>query len=115
MTKDHHRKDGKCLEGKEHIDFVTRTDAKGGSRLSGGDFFSTRPCFFVKCFLTVALERKSGITGVPFVLTEVSVPFVLSFFRALPHRHGPVGPSLHGMPEMFDFHFFLFSNTNENS
>ena len=39
MTKDHHRKDGKCFEGKEPIDFVTRTEAMGVSRLSGGDFF----------------------------------------------------------------------------
>ena len=42
MTKDHHRKDGKCFEGKEPIDFVTRTDAKGGSRLSGGDFLEPK-------------------------------------------------------------------------
>ena len=28
-------------------------------------------------------------------------------FRALSHRHGPVGPSLQGMPEKFDFHVFL--------
>ena len=45
MTNGHHRKDGKCFEGKEPIDFVTRTDAKGGSSLSGGAFLTTRPCF----------------------------------------------------------------------
>ena len=39
MTNGHHRKDGKCFEGKEPIDFVTRTEATGVSRLSGGDFF----------------------------------------------------------------------------
>ncbi len=50
MTKDHHRKDGKCFEGKEPIDFVTRMDAEGCSRLSGGDFFIIRPWFFEKCF-----------------------------------------------------------------
>ena len=37
LKKDHHRKDGKCFEGKEPIDFVTRTEAMGISRLSGGD------------------------------------------------------------------------------
>ena len=26
------------------------------------------------------------------------------FVRALSHSHGPVGPSLQGMPEKFDFH-----------
>ena len=39
MTNGHHRKDGKCFEGKEPIDFVTRTEATGVSRLSGDDFF----------------------------------------------------------------------------
>ena len=42
MTKDHHQKDGKCFGGKEPIDFVTRTEATGVSRLSGGDFFEPR-------------------------------------------------------------------------
>ena len=37
MTNDHHQKDGKCLEGKEPIDFVTRMEAMGVFRLSGGD------------------------------------------------------------------------------
>ena len=48
-----------------------------------------------------------GITGVPFGRTEVSIPFFSSFFRDLSHRHGPVGPSLQGMPEKFDFHVFV--------
>ena len=39
ITNVHHWKDGKCLEGKGPIDFVTRTEATGVSRLSGGDFF----------------------------------------------------------------------------
>ena len=56
----------------------------------------------------VDLERKTGITGVPFGRTEVSIPFACSFFRALSHRHGPVGPSLQGMPEKFDFHVFVW-------
>ena len=42
MTNGHHRKDGKGLEGKEPIDFVTRTEATGVSRLSGGDFFEPK-------------------------------------------------------------------------
>ena len=31
--------DGKCLHGKEILDFVTRTEAKDRSRLSGDDLF----------------------------------------------------------------------------
>ena len=42
MTTDHHQKDGKCFGGKEPIDFVTRTEALGVSRLSGGDFFEPK-------------------------------------------------------------------------
>ena len=42
MTNGHHRKDGKCSEGKEPIDFVTRTEAKGVSRLSGGDLLEPK-------------------------------------------------------------------------
>ena len=68
-------------------------------------------------FLTVDLERKTGITGVPFGRTEVSIPFVWSFFE-LYRRHGPVGPSLQGMPEQFEFHAFFgtffYKNKNEN-
>ena len=74
MTKDHHRKDGKCFEGKDPIDFVTRTDAKGGSRLSGGDFLTTNHVLLRTVFLTVDLERKISITGVPFGRAEVSIP-----------------------------------------
>ena len=48
--------------------------------------------------LTVDRERTTGITGVPFGRTEVSIYFCLKLFRALSHRHGPVGPSLQGMP-----------------
>ena len=42
MTNGHHRKDGKCFEDKEPIDFVTRTEAMGVSHLSGGDFFELK-------------------------------------------------------------------------
>ena len=42
MTNGHHRKDGKCFEGKEPIDFVTRTEAMGVSRLSGGDLLERK-------------------------------------------------------------------------
>ena len=56
--------------------------------------------------MTVDQERKTGITGVPFGRTEVSIPFFWSFFRALSHRHGLEGPSLQGMPEKSFFHDF---------
>ena len=60
---------------------------------------------FSKCFLlTVFLERKTGITGVPFGRTELSIGGIGTTFHALLHRHGPVGPSFQGMPEKFDFH-----------
>ena len=55
---------------------MTRTDAKGGSRLSGSDFLTADHVFVRTVFLTVDLERKIGITGVPFGRTEVSIPFV---------------------------------------
>ena len=42
MTKDHHLKDGKCFEGEEPVDFVTRTEATGVSRFSSGDFFEPK-------------------------------------------------------------------------
>ena len=105
MTKDHHRKDGKCFEGREPTDFVTRKDAEGCSRLSGGDFYTIRPWCFEKCFcLTADLERKTGITGVPFGRTELSIRASCRKFRALASREGPVGPGIQGMPEKFDVH-----------
>ena len=110
MTNGHHWKDGKCFGGKEPIDFVTRTDAEGCSRLSGGDIFTIRPCFFEKCFsCTVDLERKTGITGVPFGRTELSIRASCRKFRALASREGPVGPGIQGMPNMFDVHDFVFN------
>ena len=60
---------------------------------------------FTKCFLlTVFLERKSGITGVPSGRTELSIGGIGTTCHALLHRHGPVAPSLQGMPEKFEFH-----------
>ena len=58
-------------------------------------------------FLTVDLERKNGITGVPFGRTELSIRASCRKFRALASREGPVGPGTQGMPEKFDFHDFF--------
>ena len=63
------------------------------------------------------LERKNGITGVPFGRTELSIGASGRKFSALLHREGPVGPGIEGMPEKFDFHVFfwiLFENKYEN-
>ena len=49
-------------------------------------------------------ERKTGITGVPFGRTDRSIDSIGTTFHALLHRHGPVGPSVQGMPEQSDFH-----------
>ena len=57
-------------------------------------------------FLTVDLERKTGITGVPFGRTELSIRAFCRKFRALASREGPVGPGTQGMSEKFDFHDF---------
>ena len=59
--------------------------------------------------LTVFLERKSGITGVPFGRTDLSIGGIGTTVHALLHRHGPVGPSFQGMPEKSLFHVFLNS------
>ena len=52
-----------------------------------------------KMFFTVFLERKSGITGLPFGRTELSIGGIGTTFHALLHRHGPVGTSFQGMPD----------------
>ena len=57
-------------------------------------------------FLTVIRERKTGITGVPFGRTELSIRASCRKFRALLPREGPVGPGIQGIPEKFDFHDF---------
>ena len=108
LTNDHDLKDGKCFEGKEPIDFVTRTDAEGCSRLSSGDFFTIKPCFFEKCFVvTVDLERKTGMAGVPFGRTELSIRASCRICSAFSSREGPVGPGIQGIPEKFNFHDYL--------
>ena len=64
--------------------------------------------FSKSVFFTVDLERKTGITGVPFGRTELSIRASCREFRALASREGPVGPGIEGMPEQFDFyHLFL--------
>ena len=55
-------------------------------------------------FLTVDLERKTGITGVPFGRTELSIGASGRNVSARLHREGPVGRGIEGMPEKFDLH-----------
>ena len=57
-------------------------------------------------FLTVDLERKTGITGVPFGRTELSIGAPGRKFSALESREGPVGPGFEGIPEKLDVHVF---------
>ena len=54
---------------------------------------------FNMCVLTVLLERKSGITGVPFGRTEFSSCGNGTEVCALLRREGPVGPGVQGMSE----------------
>ena len=63
--------------------------------------------FFTKKQMTVILERKSGITGVSFGRTDLSIGGNGTDFCAPLRRDGPVGPGLQGMPEKFDFHDFF--------
>ena len=70
-------------------------------------FVATRPCFLTNCFLTVGLERKTGITGVPFGRTEVSIYTIfLKFFSRSIAQARSRSPSLQGMPEKSFFHDF---------
>ena len=62
---------------------------------------------FTHVFLVVFLERKRGITGVPFGRTELSICGNGKEFCALLRREGPEGPGVQGMPEKFDFHVFF--------
>ena len=55
------------------------------------------------------LERRNGITGVPFGRTELSIRASCRNFSALESREGPVGPGIQGIPEKFDFHDLLWS------
>ena len=43
--------------------------------------------------------KASGITGVPFGRTDLSIGGIGTTVHALLHRHGPVGPSFQGVPE----------------
>ena len=53
----------------------------------------------VKQIMTVDQERKTGITGVPFGRTELSLRLSCIKFCALFHRRGPEGHGVEGMPE----------------
>ena len=99
--RNHHRKDGNNLLHRFWSQNQLVPCLRSTSRLSGGDLSSyksgqrtkgwpphgqsrknpenpeTQKTMFL---LTVDLERKIGITGVPFGRTEVSIPFVWSFF-----------------------------------
>ena len=73
-----------------------------------GVFFNHQTMFLLRTvFLTVDLERKTGITGVPFGRTELSIRASCRKFRALASREGPVGPGIQGIPEKCDFHVFV--------
>ena len=55
-------------------------------------------------FFMPDLERKTGIIGVPFGRTELSIGASGRKCSALESREGPVDPGIEGMPEEFDFH-----------
>ena len=63
--------------------------------------------FSKSVFFTVDLERNTGITGVPFGRTVLSISASCRKFRAFASRKGPVGPGIEGISEKFDFHEFL--------
>ena len=44
----------------------------------------------------------------PFGRTDLSIFGIGATVHALLHRHGPVGPSVQGMPEKFDFHISVW-------
>ena len=72
----------------------------GNSLLSGWCFFYKPDHVFYKVFfLTVDLERKRGITRMPFGRTELSLRLSWIEFCALLRREGPEGPRVQGMPE----------------
>ena len=60
----------------------------------------------------VFLERESGIIGVPFGRTELSLRLSWIEFRALFHRRGPEVPGVQGMSEKSFFFQDLFANQN---
>ena len=57
-------------------------------------------------FRFFVLERNTGITGVAFGRTDLSIGGIGTTFHALLHRHGPGGPNFQGMPEQNDLHVF---------
>ena len=64
---------------------------------------SPEHAFSKSVFLTVDLERETGMTGVPFGRTGLSIRASCRKFRALASREGPVGPGTQGMPGKFVF------------
>ena len=71
-------------------------------------FFNVQRKFsrIVKQVMKVDQERKTGITGVPFGRTELSIRASCRKFRALASREGPVGLGTQGMSVKFHFHDF---------
>ena len=69
--------------------------------------------FSKSVFLTVDLESKNRITGVPFGRTELSIRASCRKCSALPSREDPVGPGIRGIPEKFDFHIFQTKHKNK--
>ena len=66
----------------------------------------TRPCLLENVFLfTVLLERKSGITGVPFGRTDLSIGANGTTFHTLLHRHVSLG--FKGCPKSVFFMLFF--------
>ena len=64
--------------------FCDQNGCKGGSRLSGGDISQPPDHVFVtNCFLTVDLERKIGITEVPFGRTGFDTICLKLFSRSI--------------------------------
>ena len=64
--------------------------------------------------VAVAVERKMGITGVPFSRTELSLRLSCKDFCALSRREGLEGPGVQGMPEKLYFHVFINTNKYEH-
>ena len=70
--------------------------------------------FYELCFLTVDLECKTGITGVPFGRTELSLRLSWIEFGPLASRGGPEGPWFQGMPEKSFVHDFTGGHFSTN-
>ena len=108
MSREHHPDKRRIPIGPIYTGFYTRYDLTIIFLLSGWCSLATSDHVFYKMFfLTVFLERNSGITGVPFGRTDLSSGGIGTTFHALLHRHGPVGPSFQGMPEKLIFRDFV--------